>query len=160
MTHEFESYTPEEQQEFLQRAKLLEHEWSVGDWAFFDEDDPPYLVVHDPFRSRSDITFETSTSARYVTDGMVWLPTLDDLVRMLGPKFAIYNEEIRVMEHELTSITVDGPLCLAAIRAIQKRDNWCDRLNEVDNAKDLDDTVCAGIHGPGGLHRCREHYLE
>jgi len=150
-------YTDEEWQELLLRCKLLTegtHNHEYGD--FYDIGGILYCnpTIHD------------------VTKDMVWLPRLDQLVRMdgwsrywelqVGPSLSCIAEGA-----DNAIIKLAPTPELAALRALQRCEEICKNVPEKYARSGITAVVhmggpteCAGIHPPGDPHRCLSHALK
>jgi hypothetical protein len=171
MTHEFASYSDEEKKEFLARARLLKHDFVYGDWAWHP--DGVFLIyeIHPSnamFRS-SDGIMDIPEKPKPLTlwESWVWLPSLNDLLRMDGWKdyfltsdfFHQRNTWVVLEDHrgieDGSALSEANHLCLAALRAIQRCEGYCGRCA----AKEIIQIdPCVGIHNPDGPHRCTGHW--
>jgi hypothetical protein len=154
--HEYTDYSDEEQKEFLARCRLLKREWRVGDWIWYSrysKDREGVLgsktwaisIITDPNPAGWCCEVQTG-EGRIRTNpsplglhteskDKIWLPTLDDLIRMEG-----WSVHYHIWQHGKVfwvvqewsdlAVPVRGPLesvgiseasgpCLAALRAIQ-----------------------------------------
>ena len=165
--HEFVNYTEEEKTEFLARARLLKHDFVYGDWAWHPDGIFLIYEIHPSnamFRS-SDGIMDIPEKRKPLTiwESWVWLPSLDDIVRMDGWKDGIlvkafFHKDARWCVFEgLRDMEDASPLsraphpCLAALRAIQYCKYKCNFGNKCSQ--------CLGIHTDGFPHRCAEHVV-
>jgi len=188
-----DDYDDQSWQELLARCKLLTkgHEWEPGDMGY----DPKsgilgwawksYIIGEQWVLSRLDGLSKNGDQYGIVDvsreiGNWIWIPRLDQLVRMEPIWELGFNEEdwfIRNPRHPLTF----GPTPeLTALRALQNCDDGkCEtcleenrQLREKEHPQSnahmlavwgpfitIDFAKCAGIHPPDGPHRCLSHVL-
>ena len=181
MKHEFVNYSEEEREEFLARAKLLEHEWEEGDW-FWDaavmqkmamicwtgekmEGDYWSVYWHEG-QTRSVWTEELAELIKQA----IWLPTIDDLIKHeeFNLDWLIQPDEWNSKEHCVVGPEYDhmverlgyapyGRICLAILRAMQGCLETCTESNDLDFNPGQCTNQCAGSHHRFTDHQCEKH---
>lgn len=162
-------YTERDWDELLARCKLLteEHEWEIGDallsyqsLSLMIEPDSNWIPI---------MRYEEK-----LIEKMIWLPRLDQLVRMFRlPNLSLTNlDEKWIVEDEYANTLSRAPTPeLATLRSLQRCEEECGRVYTIEGGN-LSRTStlcigqCAGIHEAAAYHQiniphhCLSHALE